>query len=98
MRLIGLLLFSILIFVIGTAVGFNLPQQKEKIQQTSNEKFPFLARRIFIDNPNDAFINFSPLRAEIREYSSKKDFRASASIRGYPPLSFKLAAIFKEAF
>jgi beta-lactamase class A len=32
------------------------------------EQYPFLARRIFLENPNDVIINFSTLRQDLRGY------------------------------
>lgn len=42
---------------------------------TDSRKFPLLAKRLFVSNPSDLIINFTPLRTQIREYVSKQDER-----------------------
>lgn len=66
---LNLILFLSLItnLVLGLAVGSNLVD--------SSEKFPYLSKRIFVDDPNDVLINFVPLRAALREYASKQAVR-----------------------
>lgn len=34
-------------------------------------KYPLLAKRIFMENPNDTIVNFSPLRKQIKDYFAK---------------------------
>ncbi|OGM29040.1 hypothetical protein A3D84_04730 [Candidatus Woesebacteria bacterium RIFCSPHIGHO2_02_FULL_42_20] len=43
-----------------------LSRYPETVPQTVG--YPFLAKRIFIENPNDIIINFVPLRQKLREY------------------------------
>lgn len=42
---------------------------------SQEKKFPLLAKRLFVQNPNDLIINFTPLRAKLREYVAKQDER-----------------------
>jgi beta-lactamase class A len=35
---------------------------------TENGQYPFIARRLFLEDPNDVLINFSPLRDDLRTY------------------------------
>lgn len=44
-------------------------------KQASN--FPLLAKRIFIDDPNDVQVNFEPLRKEIKEYYASNNLSGS---------------------
>ncbi len=37
------------------------------------KKYPLLAKRLFVQNPNDLIINFSPLRTELRNYIAEKN-------------------------
>jgi beta-lactamase class A len=37
-------------------------------QENASNKFPHLAQRLFIEDPNDVLINFEPLRKQVREY------------------------------
>jgi beta-lactamase class A len=37
-------------------------------QNSSSEEYNLLAKRIFLDNPNDTKINFSPLRQKLNQY------------------------------
>jgi beta-lactamase class A len=57
---------------------------KNKTTPTANtaaaeaeEQYPLLAKRLFIDNPNDAIINFAPLREKIRSYVKEKNLLGS---------------------
>lgn len=45
--------------------------------RTDNQekKYPLLAKRLFVSNPNDLIINFTPLRANLREYTAAQDER-----------------------
>lgn len=50
----------------GASIGFAVSQNQIAREQTSInsriEKYPLIARRALIDNPNDAIVNFVPLR------------------------------------
>lgn len=41
----------------------------------SAEKYPLLAKRLFVANPSDLIINFTPLRTELRQYIAQQDER-----------------------
>ncbi len=41
----------------------------------SARQYPLLAKRLFVSNPNDLIINFTPLRSELREYIAAQDER-----------------------
>jgi beta-lactamase class A len=56
-------------FFIGTRFG-----TKEAPQTTvqGGEDYPLLAQRIFLDNPNDVILNFTPLRQQLNTYFTDK--------------------------
>jgi beta-lactamase class A len=43
-------------------------KQKAPSAAIQEEKYPLLAKRIFVDNPNDVIINFADLREKLRDY------------------------------
>jgi beta-lactamase class A len=59
------------IFAAGATTGFMLGQSSTASQQSSAQertnKYPLLAKRILIDNPNDAIVNFVPLRKALEQ-------------------------------
>ena len=61
--------------LINLALGFkSLYPKRETKDEEMTQQFPYLAKRIFIEQPNDVIINFIPLRSNIREYiAGKKD-------------------------
>lgn len=44
-----------------------------KKEETTDQKYPYLSKRIFAENQNDILINFIPLRAAMREYVGNQD-------------------------
>lgn len=60
-----------LLFVLSLAINIFLIERLQnkpqlKTPENSQEQFPYLARRILIENPTDILINFSPLRTQLR--------------------------------
>ncbi|QQR52229.1 hypothetical protein IPG36_06735 [bacterium] len=49
--------------IAGFAIGTN--SQKSQATPIDQIRYPLLAKRILIDNPNDAIVKFVPLRKEI---------------------------------
>jgi beta-lactamase class A len=45
--------------------------------QTDYNNYPFLAKRLFLENPNESIINFSPLRQSVRKYFSDNQLNGS---------------------
>ncbi len=41
---------------------------KDKLPSKAQSEYPLLAKRIFLDQPNDTIINFSPLREDVKKY------------------------------
>jgi beta-lactamase class A len=42
-----------------------------------SEQFPLLAKRIFVEDPNDTILNFAPLRQELRKFFSNQNLNFS---------------------
>ena len=43
-------------------------QARGKSGQSSQKRYPLLAKRLFLENPSDVIINFEPLRKQVKEY------------------------------
>ncbi len=56
--------------VLAVSLFFNFSRANN-----GQEKYPLLAKRLFIQDPNDLIINFSPLRDQLRTYSSEQPDR-----------------------
>lgn len=60
---------GLLLFAGGIAVGArNAGPSSRATGSADANKYPLLAKRIFMDEPNDTVINFSPLRQDLRAY------------------------------
>jgi beta-lactamase class A len=67
--LIGVVVGVILVVAGGAAAGFVLGQRHPaKANKESVDDYPLLARRLFVDNPNDPILNFAQLRQQMRNY------------------------------
>lgn len=71
---------------------------------TDNTTYPLLAKRLFMDNPNDTRINFSPLRTSLNKYFDDKDLEGSvyfeylptgSSVRVHPDDRYRAASLIK---
>jgi len=63
-------IFTIFTLTVGLYGGYRFGKSnlKQGSEQVSQENFPFLAKRIFVESPNDIIINFISLRDELRFY------------------------------
>jgi beta-lactamase class A len=71
--------FVILIIAVlctGILVGSKIFENQNE-QVTTEEDFPFLAKRLFVENPNDVIINFSPLRTSLNQYFDNNNLNGS---------------------
>lgn len=59
LALIALSIFSLLV---------SLLYLKSQVSKAADGRYPLLAKRIFIEDPDDILVNFSPLRAQLKEY------------------------------
>lgn len=92
---------------IGFLIGFGLAtflmpfytnSKNETVEkeQISN-KYPFLARRIFADNPSDLIINFTQLRNQVKDYINTQDVRIGFYFE-YLPTGLSIGVKEQEAF
>jgi beta-lactamase class A len=75
-----LFLGSVFLLAVGVFLGyflFNKNDSKETSNTENHNNFPLLARRIFIENPNDTRVNFSPLRNSLRQYFTDNSLEGS---------------------
>lgn len=77
MRLSFLLTLLLIISLVGNFLLINKLQDNKKLTTSDVEdtaelrkKYPLLAQRILIENPNDILINFLPLRRKLREMTA----------------------------
>ena len=72
MKLIGLIILVSTSFILGIVIGFNLlPQDNTISTKNTLDKYPYLAKRIFLENPNDVILNFTSLRDNLRMFADK---------------------------
>lgn len=68
---------TIIGIIIGLVIAFPFIKQSDKqvdnkpVKVATNEQYPFLAKRIFLDDPNDTIVNFIDLRLKIKDYVGK---------------------------
>ena len=60
-------------FIIGRQTGNSDTQEAVGLSSS----YPLLAKRIFIDDPNDVFVNFADLRQQIQKYVSDNSLEGS---------------------
>lgn len=60
--------------MLAASLVLNIYQYATNVDRKSNS-YPLLAKRLFVANPNDLIINFTPLRAELRKYIAAQDKR-----------------------
>src|SRR3989344_519552 len=92
--LVILLAFSLL------ANAFLWSRFKGNRQESSEVKkvdYPFLARRIFAENPNDIIVNFVPLRRELSEYIASQPEKIGVSFE-YLPTGLGIGINDRESF
>lgn len=99
------------ILVVGIAtiaaivvLSFVLGRSLRVTNQNSTETYPLLAKRLFIENPNDTRINFSPLRKDLNNYFKQNNIKGSiyfeylptgTSIRVNPDTRYQAASLMK---
>ena len=80
---------------------FLQPQKSQKAdtQPVAEEenKHPFLAKRIFIENPNDIIINFTQIRNDLREFTQKEESMVGIYFE-YLPTGITIGINEKEGF
>lgn len=79
--LIGAITLVFIVATIGFSYSLGKNSNKNQGQSVANkqeiEKYNLLAKRIFIDDPNDTQINFTSLRNQIKDYYSRNNLSGS---------------------
>jgi beta-lactamase class A len=96
---------AVAICLILTLVSFYIGRNyQSNPSSVSKEDYPLLAKRLFVENPNDTRINFSPLRKELNEYMKENGVNGSiyfeylptgTSIRVNPDERYRAASLMK---
>lgn len=73
MKWAWVLLLLLLVFACGVGVGAKFFAKQSVAPQTQiseqQNKYPFLARRIFLEDPSDTILNFTNLRTYLRKFA-----------------------------
>jgi hypothetical protein len=77
-RIITYIVLTITSILVGIAIGGLLDSDNSSETSQSQENYPLLADRLFVENPNDVRINFSNLRSTLNNYF--KDNSLSGSL------------------
>jgi len=82
-------ILSCVVLCLASFAGGYLARDKKHTAavQSSSElsaKFPLLAKRLFIDDPNDVIINFSDLRMQISNYMTSNGLKGSVYFEYLP--------------
>jgi len=60
---------TVLVVVAAISLTINLFNW---FSPANDNRYPLLAKRLFVSNPNDLLINFTDLRSQLRDYTAKK--------------------------
>lgn len=77
-RGIVLIIVGVVLFCVG--YGFRVltaPETPTPSTSSESKKYPLLAKRLFIENPNDNIVNFAPLRQQLKSYISDNNLNGS---------------------
>ncbi len=82
--IIGLITLGV---ILAFFIGRFTVQKNTKTQTNSEniEQYDLLAKRIFLDNPNDTKINFAPLRQQLNDYVEKNNLNSGNLYFEYLP-------------
>lgn len=67
-KVAALFVAGVLLFASGYAWHARSNPDTTTSQTNASKDFPLLAKRLFVDNPNDTIINFTTLRKQLNEY------------------------------
>ena len=85
------------ILLISFLYGSGNEDSVSKTKKESEFLFPFLSRRIFVENQNDLLINFIPLRTELQKYVSDLPNKTGVYFE-YLPTGTSIGVNDKESF
>ncbi len=80
MKKLQLLTMCLVLSVASFAGGYIIKGTKQPTSVSNMDQvrqFPLLAKRLFLEDPNDTIINFSALREELKGYMSKNSLKGS---------------------
>jgi len=98
-----LVIFLLILGILITLIAIFYMRTTKPLNNTNND-FPLLAKRLFVENPNDTRINFSPLRKELNNYFKENNIKGSVyfeylptgtSIRINPDTKYQAASLMK---
>lgn len=96
-------MIKLLAVVLALSIGLNVfswfqfTKKEEKVTQKAPENYPYLARRIFLEKPNDVIINFNELRSKLRELVSGQDSKIGLYFE-YLPTGIHIGINDREGF
>ena len=77
-------LCAVILFGLGYFTATRISGKPTKEKNSSQQGYPLLAKRLFVDNPSNTRINFSPLRANLNKYFADKKIRGSVYFEYLP--------------
>lgn len=96
-------IYMVVIFGLGFIAGL-FPGKPSEQANLLGAAYPLLAKRLFVDNPNDTRINFSPLRSSLNTYFTDNKLDGSlyfeylptgTSVRVNPDARYRAASLIK---
>lgn len=76
-KVILLLCLSVAFFMLGYTTGNNEIKILTPVNTNNNDKYSLLAKRLFVEEPNDPLINFTGLRAQLKNYMAENNLKGS---------------------
>jgi beta-lactamase class A len=76
-KIITYIVLAITAVLIGVAIGKLFDSNDSSENTQTQEDYPLLADRLFVDNPNDIKINFSKLRSTLNNYFKENNISGS---------------------
>lgn len=99
-----ILIVALATFTTGYILARNTSSGGQSNTRVADKEYSLLAKRLFMDNPNDTRINFSPLRRDLNQYFADKRFEGSVyfeylptgtSVRVNPDVKYRAASLIK---
>lgn len=75
---IGLVMMGVVLFLAGYGLRMSTAKSSSgNFSSSSSKEYPLLAKRLFVENPNDHVINFASLRQELKKYMGDESLNGS---------------------
>lgn len=78
-NLLYIVIFSIIVNILLVSYIFSGTETSEGTNNLSPQDYPFLSKRIFVENQNDILINFVPLRQTLNKYAETNRLSSSSA-------------------